>query len=189
MKRNLLFTFFHILLASRDTELAPPLKLLPSRKTLEWESDASELIWRSWGLTSFLLWLDSMNLWIAYKLGNNFISSNGKGHLSIQFFNIFYGKYFKKIILWLKKWKPRSGLMPSKHVAPKEKVKQCHKTSLWISKGSHIHLSQLLLFFQDWLPLSICWQCFPTDLHRKWSLCPLFQAWCRCVIYHVRHSS
>lgn len=86
MKWNLLFTFFHILLASLDTELAPPLKLLPSRNTLEWESDASKLIWRSWGLTSFLLlWLDSMNLWIVYKLGNNFISSNGKGHLSKYF--------------------------------------------------------------------------------------------------------
>lgn len=84
-------------------------KVAPFReKTLEWESDASKLIWRSWGLTSFLLlWLDSMNLWIAYKLGNNFISSNGKGHLSIQFFNIFYGNYFKKIILWQKQTKKK----------------------------------------------------------------------------------
>lgn len=40
--------------------------------------------------------------------------------------NILKRQFFDK----KKKWKSRSGLMPSKHVAPKEKVKHCHKTSL-----------------------------------------------------------
>lgn len=53
-----------------------------------------------------------------------------------------------------KSFKPRNSLMQSKHVAPKEKIKHCHKTSLWISKGSHIHINQFLQFFPDWLSLT-----------------------------------
>lgn len=94
-----------------------------------------------------------MNAQIAYKSEINFTSSTGKGRLSIYFFNIFYGKYSKKIILW-QKFKAQKIYCSLSMLHQRKKIKYCHKTSLQILKGSHIRVNQFLQFFPDWLPLT-----------------------------------